>query len=260
MSDQGPGGYGGGYGGGGPPGGGPPGGAPPGGQGGWGQPPGAPPGGYGQPPGGYGQPPGGYGPPGAPPGWQPQPGYGQPPPGPPPAAKTNPLLWAGLGCGALLLIGGAGSAYFYFAVFRPAQQLVAAATAASGLGATVSISDGGIVLKVPGVAEINAAAPEAAATPGAATPGAGAQAAPGTPPAAGSAGASALPAPTTVTLTPGGPSCAPAAACCKAMLEKTGAGAQAGQCEQMKSAPEAICAQALATYRKTAPLVGASCP
>jgi hypothetical protein len=44
------------------------------------------------------------------------------------------------------------------------------------------------------------------------------------------------------------------------MLEKTGATAQAAQCDQMKNMPEVGCAQALATYRKTAALVGASCP
>jgi hypothetical protein len=270
MSDQGPGGYGGGYGGGVPPGGGappagaPPGGAPPGGgQGGWGQPPGAPPGGYGQPPGGgYGQPPGGgYGqPPGAPPGWQQQPGYGPPAGALPPTvpgggAKPSPLLWVGLGCGALLLIGASGAAWFYFSIFKPAQMVASAVASAGGLGATVSLSDAGVVVRLPGVGEVTAAAPPAA-EPGAAAPGAQA-AAPGT--TAGTAGASAVPAPTAVNLAPGA-SCAAAAACCKSMLEKSGAGAQAAQCEPMKSAPEVVCAQALATYRKTAPLVGAVCP
>lgn len=242
-----------------PPGGAPPGGAPPGGgQGGWGQPPGAPPGGYGQPPGGYGQPPGGYGqPPGAPPGWQQQqPGYGQPAGAVPPTlpgggSKSNPLVWVGLGCGALLLLGASGAAWFYFSYYKPAKALIAAA----GSAGAIEVSDAGVVVKLPGGGEVNLTAPPAtagAATPGAhvATPGAA---------ASGTAGASALPLPTAVDLTPGA-SCAAAAACCRSMLEKSGAASQAGQCDPMRTAPEVVCAQALATYRKTAPIVGAVCP
>ncbi len=117
MSQQGPGGYGGGgpYG---PPGGGGYGGPPPGG-GGYPPPGGAPPGGYGPPAGsppGYGGPPGG-----APPGYgPPQPGYGgypgSPPGGPPvpPAKKSKALLFVGLGCGGLILLSIAGSVAFYF--------------------------------------------------------------------------------------------------------------------------------------------------
>jgi hypothetical protein len=106
MSQQGPGGYGGGgpYG---PPGGGGYGGGPP--AGGYPPPGGAPPGGYGPaggaPP-GYG-PPAGYGPP--------QPGFGGYPAGPPgpPAKKNNALLWVGLGCGVLILLGAAGAVASY---------------------------------------------------------------------------------------------------------------------------------------------------
>ena len=116
MSQQGPGGYGGGgpYG---PPGGGypPPGGAPPGGYG----PPGGPPPGYGGPP-GAGPP--GYGPP--------QPGYGGYPGGPPgpPPKKSKALLFVGLGCGALILLGAAGSiaSYFYMkSKVNDAEQAIA---------------------------------------------------------------------------------------------------------------------------------------
>ena len=234
-----------------PPGGQPPGGQPPGGQGGWGQPPGAPPGGYGAPPGGYG------GPPGAPQGWPPpqqQPPVGAPGPAPK-SGKANPLLWVGLGCGALLLIGAAGVAWAYFTFVRPAQELAKAAAAASSLGATISVGDGGVTVKLPGL-DVTAPTATTETTPATPTSPGGPRA--GTPLPSGSA--SAAPSPTTVNLTPGGPSCAAAAACCKAMLEKTGATAQVGQCEQLKSAPEFGCAQALATYRKTAPLVGASCP
>jgi hypothetical protein len=115
---------------------------------------------------------------------------------------------------------------------------VANAVASGGLGATVSVSDAGVVVKLPGVGEVTAPAPPA--EPGAASPGSHV-ATPGAV-ASGAAGASALP-PTAVNLAPGA-SCAAAAACCKSMLEKSGAGAQAAQCEQMK----------------TAPLVGAVCP
>jgi len=166
---------------------------------------------------------------------------------------SNPLVWVGLGCGALLLIGGAGAAWFYFSIFKPAQA-VANAVASGGLGATVSVSDAGVVVKLPGVGEVTAPAPTA--EPGAATPGTHAATPGGV--ASGAAGAAALP-PTAVNLAPGA-SCAAAAACCKSMLEKSGAGAQVAQCEQMKSAPEVVCANALATYRKTAPIVGAVCP
>ncbi len=133
MSQQGPGGYGGG----GPHG-------PPGGYG--GQPPGAgyPPGGGGYPPGG-GAPPGGYGPPGypppgaAPPGYPAQPGYGAypggPPAGPPgaPQKKNKTLLWVGLGCGGLLLLSLAGgiAGYLYMrSQVSAVESAVAAASAA----------------------------------------------------------------------------------------------------------------------------------
>jgi len=119
MSQQGPGGYGGGgpYG---PPGGGGYGGPPPG--GGYPPPGGAPPGGYGPPggPPGYGGPPQGGPPPGYGP---PQQGYGgypgAPPGGPggplaPPPKKSKALLFVGLGCGALILLGIAGSVASYF--------------------------------------------------------------------------------------------------------------------------------------------------
>lgn len=113
MSQQGPGGYGGGgpYG---PPGGGGYGGPPPG--GGYPPPGGAPPGGYGPP----GAPPPGYGPPaGAPPGYGPPQPYGGYPgaaPGAPPPKKSKALLFVGLGCGGLILLGAAGAIASYFYV------------------------------------------------------------------------------------------------------------------------------------------------
>jgi hypothetical protein len=237
MSEQGPGGYGGGP----PPGGwGPPPGSPPGAPpGGYGVPPA---GGYGQPPGGYGQPPGGYGqPPGAPQGF-PQHGVAPTQPGiaPAPGKKTNPIVWLGLGCGALLLVGGAGAAWFYFSVFRPAQEIEHAVAAASGLGATVSIGSSGLVVKIPGLGEV--AAP--------------------TTPSPGGAAPSPTSAPTASTgIAKGGPNCDAAAACCKAMASKAGAQAQTiASCDALKSSPDFACAQALATYKKMAPLVGVTCP
>ncbi|MET0793817.1 MAG: hypothetical protein ABW061_20025, partial [Polyangiaceae bacterium] len=101
-------------------------------------PPGAPPG-----PGGYGPPgappgPGGYGPPGAPPGYGPaQPGYGGYPPGGPPAKKSKALLWVGIGCGGLLVLGIAGGIASYFYVksqVSDAESAIAAAASAGALG------------------------------------------------------------------------------------------------------------------------------
>jgi hypothetical protein len=171
------------------------------------------------------------------------------------AKKPNPALWIGLGCGALLVLGAVGSwvAYaFVIAPMREAQEAVAGVT--DGTGASITVSDGGVVLKMPGVGEITTPT----ATPTAATP---------APNAVGTSTASptsttapVLPTVDAGSLTVGGPSCAAAAACCRSLLEKTGATAQTAQCDQMKSMPEIGCAQALATYKKTAPLVGASCP
>ena len=177
---------------------------------------------------------------------------------PAPGKKTNPLVWVGLGCGALLAVGVAGAAWFYFSVFKPAQEVERAVTAAaSGFGATVSVSDGGVVVKLPGLGEVTApTAPTAAGTtpPGAATPGA-------------TATSSAAPTPTLVLPTPssglgtGGPNCDAAAACCKAMASKAGGQAQTvASCDALKASPDFACAQALATYKKMAPLVGVTCP
>lgn len=267
MSNQGPGGYGGGQ----PPGGwGPPPGSPP------GAPPGAPPGGYGPPPGGgYGQPPGGYGqPPGAPQGWQPAaPGVAPTQPGNvrPPSKKANPVVWLGLGCGLLLFLGAAGAAWFYFSVFKPAQAVAeAASAAASNLGATVSVGSSGVTVNIPGLGQVTA---PTATTPGAPAPSItvklpSAAAKPGATASAPSAAASSpAGAPTLVppaasgVLTPGGPSCVAAAACCKAMASKAGGQAQTvAGCDALQKSPEFACAQALATYKKMAPLVGVTCP
>jgi hypothetical protein len=220
MSQQGPGGYGG-Y---------PPGGGPPGGYGGYPPGPGQPPGGYGppgSPPGGYGGPgaPGGYGGPGGP-GWGQQPPQGgpppygaPPPPGPPPKKGTSPVVWLGVGCGVLLLVGGAGAAWFFYA----ASQGISAALA---VGSALVLADGGV------------SAPVAAG---------GAE---GTPVVPGPAG-----------LATGGPDCELAATCCRSIVTKSGGNAAAAEaCDNMKSAPRLACAQALETYKRSAPVIGATCP
>ena len=142
MSQQGPGGYGGGgpYG---PPGGGGYGGPPPG--GGYPPPGGGPPGGYGPP--GYGGPPAGGPPPGYGP---PQQGYGYPggPPagaGGPPPKKSKTLLLVGLGCGALILLGVAGgiASYLYMkSKVNDAETAIANLADAGALGVPASGSAG----------------------------------------------------------------------------------------------------------------------
>lgn len=79
-----------------------------------------------------------------------------------------------------------------------------------------------------------------------------AAAAPGSPPAANGATDSA-----------GGPAngnCAKAAECCRKIIVKSNAGAQAeAGCLAMKQLDEATCAQPLQTYRQSAKLLGVSC-
>ena len=147
MSQQGPGGYGGGgpYG---PPGGGgyggpPPGGYPPAPPGGYGPPGGQPPGGYGGPP-GYGppggQPPAGYGPPG-----YGQPQYGGPPPGGQPPPSKSPLIWVGIGCGVLVLLGAVGGIVSIIVARRAADNVekqidIAATSVAAGASALSGVT------------------------------------------------------------------------------------------------------------------------
>jgi hypothetical protein len=169
--------------------------------------------------------------------------------------KPNPLLWVGIGCGALLFLGAAGAWAVYAFVIQPVQEAhEATAAITNGTGASISVGDDGVVLKMPGVGEITA--PTAAPTTATPAPNAAGTATP----APTASTAPVIPSLDAGAMTVGGPSCAAAAACCRSLLEKTGATAQTGQCEQMKNMPEIGCAQALATYKKTAPLVGASCP
>jgi hypothetical protein len=143
-------------------------------------------------------------------------------------------LLLGLGCAGLLLLSAAGAAGFYFFVMKPAQEVQKALEAA---GATVSLSDGGIVVQGPGGLTANV------------TDGGIVVQAPGTP---------AVP---LNSLGAGGPACEQAAACCKKIAEKTGAAASAlAACNQFQSLPAIGCQQALEAYKRSAAGVGATCP
>ncbi|HVR19260.1 MAG TPA: hypothetical protein VMS65_06185 [Polyangiaceae bacterium] len=178
------------------------------------------PGGYG---GGWGPPGGVGGAPGAPQGWGPQgppaqppygapPGYGPPGGGPqPPKKKTNPLVWIGVGCAVLFLFGVIGSGAVAFILARNAKR---------------------------GVAGAFSAAVELAIDGGAVTFDAGAS-----------------------TGTVGGPTCERAADCCRRVLAKTGSSAEViAACDQLRTATELACSQALEVHSKSAPLLGTSCP
>jgi hypothetical protein len=100
------------------------------------------------------------------------------------------------------------------------EQAAAAASAANGLGLSVSLSDGGVTVQVPATALSGLAAGGA-----------------------------------------GGPICEQAAACCKSIAAKGGADPSAvAACESMKTLPLVGCTQALETYKRTAPIIGATCP
>ena len=158
-------------------------------------------GGYGPPPGGYppgGYPPGppgppGYAPPGAPPGGYAPPPHGAPPGGygaPPPKKKDKTLLYVGLGCLALLVLGSLAAGVGWY-VFTRSTAVRAIATGA----------------------------------------------------------------------TAGGAECVKAIACCKAVVAKSSGDATAlAACENLVNVPAAACAQALDTYKKSAAMLGVSCP
>jgi hypothetical protein len=133
----------------------------------------------------------------------------------------------GIGCAALLVLGSGAALAAYFFVVEPAMELqeqaAAAASAAAGLGLSVSLSDGGVTVQVP-----------ASALSGLSASGG---------------------------LAAGGPVCEQAAACCKSIAEKGGADPSAvAACENMKTLPLVGCTQALETYKRTAPIIGAKCP
>ena len=59
---------------------------------------------------------------------------------------------------------------------------------------------------------------------------------------------------------PASGACAKAAECCRKIVQKSNAGAQAETgCLAMKQLTEATCAQPLQTYRQSAKLLGVSC-
>jgi hypothetical protein len=158
-----------------------------------------------------------------------------------PPKKGNVTLLLGLGCAGLLFLGGIGAASVYFFVVKPAQEVQKALTAAGGLasGATISVSDGGIVVQGPNGVSANVTdAGIVVQTPnGQAVP-------------LGALG-----------LAAGGAVCEQAATCCKNISEKTGNDPAAlAVCNTFKSMPAVGCQQALAAYRRAAAGVGAACP
>jgi hypothetical protein len=61
--------------------------------------------------------------------------------------------------------------------------------------------------------------------------------------------------------TVGGPTCERAADCCRRVLTKTGSSAEViAACDQLRTATELACTQALDVHAKSAPLLGTSCP
>jgi hypothetical protein len=59
----------------------------------------------------------------------------------------------------------------------------------------------------------------------------------------------------------GGPTCERAADCCRRVLTKTGSSPEViAACDQLRTATELACTQALEVHAKSAPLLGASCP
>lgn len=193
----------------------------PGGYGGWG-----PPGGQGAPPGPPGGPPPGWGQQPPPQGYGAQPHYGAPGAVPqPPQKKTNPLVWVGVGCAVLFLIG-IGTAVAVFIMARNAANKTLAAAGAFSSAVEIAL-DGGVFSVDGGIA-----------TDGGIST--------GFPPGA---------------LNTGGPECEKAAECCKRVLEKTGANpATLAACEELRKAPQVSCQQALEVHRRSAPLLGTSCP
>jgi hypothetical protein len=84
-----------------------------------------------------------------------------------------------------------------------------------------------------------------------------AAAAPGAPPSPGSAPADGA---KDSAGTPLGGACAKAADCCRKIIQKSNAGAQAeAGCLALKQLPEASCEQPLQTYQQSAKLLGVSC-
>jgi hypothetical protein len=146
----------------------------------------------------------------------------------------------GLGCAGLLVLSAAGAAGVYFYVIKPAQEVQQAVQAASELGgATVSLSDGGIVVQAPNgvTANVTDAGIVVQTPSGASVP------------------------LNSLGLQTGGPVCDQAAACCKSMAEKTGADPTAlAVCGSFKSMPAIGCQKALESYRESAKALGAVCP
>jgi hypothetical protein len=130
-------------------------------------------------------------------------------------------MWVGIGCGGLFLLSTIGGIVAFVMAKRATDQIAAAVTAAAGGAAGAS---------APG------------ATPGTTDD---------TKPADGA------------TDSAGGPvngACAKAAECCRKIVQKSNAGAQAeAGCLAMKQLTEATCVQPLQTYQQSAKLLGVNC-
>jgi hypothetical protein len=62
-------------------------------------------------------------------------------------------------------------------------------------------------------------------------------------------------------LVQGGPTCEKAADCCRRVLEKTAANPQTlAACDGLRQATELACQQALEVHRRSAPVLGTTCP
>ncbi len=140
-------------------------------------------------------------------------------------------MFLAVGCGVLLILGAASAGWFFYSASRAVSSIAA-------------MVDGGVPLTIPSVAMPTA---EQAPDPGAEN-------------TEDTADAGVL-SPTPPTGFAPGPSCPQAAACCKALVTKAGANpAAVAACDNLLKAPGIGCAQALETYKRTAPVMGAKCP
>lgn len=131
-----------------------------------------------------------------------------------PPKKSNALLWVGIGCGGLLLLGLLGAGVAWFFTMRAAKSALEAA----------SVFATPLPPPAPGAP---AASPSGALDSGG---------------------------------SPVGGACARAAECCRRIIQKTNAGAQAeAGCLSFKQLPEENCQLPLSTYQRSAQLLGVKC-
>jgi hypothetical protein len=153
-----------------------------------------------------------------------------------------------LGCLGVLVLGGVASAFGAYMFYRRAQNTLEAA--GSALAPLVPPPVVPTPTAVPATETATSGAGEV--TNGGAP--AGGLAAPGGLPTAPAGAASAL----------GGtpsPSCAKAAACCRALVSRTpgGAAALAGNCDNLRVLNDQMCEQTLQSYRQAGRALGVTC-